>query len=246
MKKIINLINKHLISLQLKKNDNIVVHSDISKFGIYSYKLPELIIKNLLKIIGKNGTLVMPLYYFSNESNFYDKKKDYSDKENSILSKYFFQKFNPHRSFSIMHSHLLKGKLSNLFLKKKNYNSFGINSDFNIFKRKNFKLLLLGCEPNEGLTYIHHLEHLVKVPYRVKKIKTFYIKENNIKKISINYFVRKKGFKVNFNKLLNNKNIRKKIIISKLKFGNSYIINHKDLHLYGHKILKKNKKTLIL
>ena len=33
-------------------------------------------------------------------------------------------------------------------------------------KKNNFKLILLGCEPNQGATYLHHLEAIYGVPYR--------------------------------------------------------------------------------
>ena len=32
--------------------------------------------------------------------------------------------------------------------------------------KNNFKLLLLGCNPMQGATYLHHLEALYEVPYR--------------------------------------------------------------------------------
>ena len=59
---IVKEINKHFKSLKIKKKDNIIIHSNLLNFGIYHKNLPNLFIKSLLNLIGKDGTLVMPLY----------------------------------------------------------------------------------------------------------------------------------------------------------------------------------------
>ena len=95
---------------------------------------------------------------------------------------------------------------------RKVYESFGINSDFDLFNRFKFKQILIGCSPDEGLTYIHHLEQMTEVKYRYfKKIKyKVKINEKN-KQILINYFSRKNNIKQNFNKILKVKELKKYI-----------------------------------
>ena len=102
--------------------------------------------------------------------------------------------------------------------------------------KKKFKLLLLGCTPNEGATYLHHLEQIAKVPYR--KIKTLYFFKN--KKIKYSYNIKlKNNYKSNFDIVL--KYLSKKINVADLKFGKSYYISLYNLKKIIYKKLLKNK-----
>jgi len=240
------IIENHLKNLKISNGDNVLVHSDITKFGIFSDQLPKIIIKKILKIIGKKGNLAMPLYNIGIKEKFkYNPISYYSKKSNSILSIYFFKEYKPKRSSSIIHSHIIKGPLEKKFINRKCYNSFGNYSDFEFFKKNKFKLLLLGCEPDQGCTYIHHIEDRVKVPYRYKIKLNFELTNKLKKKIPIYYYARKKDIETDFNRILKNKNLLKKIIFKKLKFGFSYILNIKDLDYHITKILKLNKKLFL-
>jgi aminoglycoside N3'-acetyltransferase len=246
MNNLTNKIYNHCNELNIKKGDNVVIHSDISKFGDYSKNLPTTIIDTVFKIIGKKSNIAMPLYNIGIQNH----KKNISDKFfikecNSILSIIFFKNYNPVRSASIIHSHLLKGPMEKDFLKRRNYESFGPNSDFDFFKKNNFKIFLLGCDANEGCTYLHHIEQICKVPYRYKKKLTFFLLNKKINKIKINYYARKKNYKVNLNLIFNKKILGTKLKIAKLKFGTSYAISLKDLDKFAKKTLKKNKKILL-
>ena len=240
------IVENHLIKLKIKSNDRLVVHSNITTFGYYSDKLPEIIINKLFDLIGKNGNIVMPLYNIGIKNNTnYDRNKHFSSKDNGFLPIYFFKKYKAKRSSSIIHSHIIKGSLEKKFTDRKCFKSFGANSDFDFFKKNKFKLLLLGCEPDEGCSYIHHLEERVKVPYR-KKIKLNFNILNK-KKITkkIHYFARKQGYNTNLNLIFNNKILKKKIISQKLKYGFSHIVKIKDLDYYATKLLNKNKTILL-
>tara|TARA_Y100000741_G_C18244739_1_gene555036 strand:- start:1040 stop:1789 length:750 start_codon:yes stop_codon:yes gene_type:complete len=243
---IVKEINKHFKSLKIKKKDNIIIHSNLLNFGIYHKNLPNLFIKSLLNLIGKDGTLVMPLYNLGlNKNKVINLKKDYNKKINSILSIYFFKNYKVAKSNSIFHSHIAFGKLKKIFLKS-SFNSFGKNSDFDILHKNNFKLILFGCDANEGCTYLHHIEHILNVDYRYNKTFKFKILNNrkivNIKTI---YKVKKDKIRQNLNKLFFNYKIRKYTNLAKLKYGNSYSIKIKELHKVSYNILIKNKKALI-
>ena len=111
-------------------------------------------------------------------------------------------------------------------------------------KKNNFKLILLGCEPNQGATYLHHLEAIYGVPYRkwitIKKKK---MAGKKVQVILIRYFAKKNDSYVsNFNLIFkHNKQLKKYLKTKKIKYGRSYSIYLKDLHKIGLSILKKDK-----
>ena len=66
----------HFKKLNLNKNENIVLHADLSTFGIINNKIYKIVLDILIKLIGKNGTIIMPSYDLSNKTgHIYDYKK---------------------------------------------------------------------------------------------------------------------------------------------------------------------------
>ena len=59
----------------VKKNDKILVYSDLSKFGIYNKNLPKIVLKSLKKLLGKRGTIIMPFYLLNNSNVVFNNKK---------------------------------------------------------------------------------------------------------------------------------------------------------------------------
>ena len=70
------------------------------------------------------------------------------------------------RSRCLIHNHIGIGPNAKILNLSKENISIGKGSDFEYMKLNNFKLLLLGCDPIQGATYLHHLEALHGVPYR--------------------------------------------------------------------------------
>ena len=78
-------------NLNIKRGDNIVVHSNLFTFGFSSPRLPKIIIQKLKSAVGSCGTIVMPLYTFGTDSSqLYDKKKLHKSNHTSLLSKIFY------------------------------------------------------------------------------------------------------------------------------------------------------------
>ena len=57
-------ILNHISKLGIKKNDKLLVYSDLSRFGFKNKRLPLIVISSLKKIIGKKGSIIMPFYIF--------------------------------------------------------------------------------------------------------------------------------------------------------------------------------------
>ena len=234
------LIKNHIDKFQIKKNSNLIVAANLASFALVNNQISRFIIDYLLKKIGENGTLVMPLYNFSLKNKIYDKNKHIELNNNSALSIYFYKNYKTYRTNQIIHSHIIYGKLKKDF-NREFFNSFGKKSDFDLFKKFKFKQILIGCTPDEGLTYIHHLEQMVAVKYRYfKKIKFKVNIKGKTKLISINYFSRKKNIKQNFDKILELKELKKLIKISSLSLGNSYYFEIEQFDKIFYKFLSNN------
>ena len=240
------IFKEHFEKLNLKKNEHVVIHSDLSTFGIMDKKIYKVVLDVLIKLIGKNGTIIMPSYDFNNKKNYiYNYKK--VNKNNGRLVNLFSKKSNIKKSKSLIHSHLGLGKKSYILNKSKINKSFGKNTDFEFFIKEKFKLLLLGCKPSIGATIFHHFEYEAKVPYRKEiTISKNYMINKNIKKIYYQYFERitKNKFELDkaFEKILDMAKSSKKV---KNKFGDSYTINLREMRNITVKILKKNINFLI-
>ena len=241
------LLDDHFKRLNIKENDNLIVHANLSSFGIIkNKKLSQIIINKLIQKIGKNGSIVMPLYNFGLKKNkIYDNKKIHK-KGMSVLYLEFFKNYSIYKSKSLMHRHIGRGNDAKCLLKTKPNASLGYKSDFYYLLMKNFNLLLLGCNASEGATYLHHLEALAKVPYRKWiKIKVKLKKNNKIKNQVFNYYSRKNDKYVeNFDYFFSK--INKKLYKSaNLRLGSSKLISLKNLHKIGIISLKKNKYCLV-
>jgi aminoglycoside N3'-acetyltransferase len=233
---------KHLVKLGLKKDQKIVLHANLATFGIPSVNFPDFVIKSILEILGPNGSLIMPMYNLNlNPKIIYDKKKLYNIRAISSIYKEFFKVKEKIISNSFVHRHFGIGENIDFLGHGDPGISLGKNSDFEKFYQNNFLLVLLGCKPSEGATYLHHLESIKKVPYRTWINLPRKILDKKKLDIKIKYFARKNSnFKEDFDKVFEYKTISSKTKKIGNKYGFSFMINIKDLHNAGLKILNKN------
>ena len=165
--KIYAIVYEHIKKLKVNKNDKIIVHADLSRFGIINKNLPGLVLRALKNLVGKSGSIIMPAYTSGMPKNYIYNIKEFEKNLNiSILSKEFFRTQKVYRSSNPLHNHIGIGNDTDFLLYSDTNSSYGRNSDFCYMYKKNFKLILLGCTPQQGATYLHHLEALVGVPYR--------------------------------------------------------------------------------
>ncbi len=244
-----NYIFEHIKKLNVKRDDRLLVYSDLSKFGINNISLPKIILDTIKKIIGKKGTIVMPFYILNAKSDFiYDKKKFIISSKIGILTKLFLKEENLVRSNCLIHNHIGIGQDSKILLKSSENISIGKQSDFELMKNKNFKLLLLGCNPIQGATYLHQIEAIRKVPYR-KWINVKKIKINKRKKmiVQVKYYSKinnkfSSDFDNVFKKIKKNSSVLKE---QKIKYGKSFCISLKDLDKIGINFLNKDKYSFV-
>ena len=194
-------IQKILDKIRIKKNDKILVYSNLLALGQYNSNLPKLIINNLKKKVGINGEIIMPTYFFKKSKKII--KPQIDKKTNGILAYYFFKREKKiFQSNSLFHSHIGYSKSFCVHARNSKYFSFGKGSDFDFFLKKKFKILSIGLNPSKFLTYLHHVEELLKVSHR----KWIYIsrklvKKENTKKVRIKYYEKTRKASINVDKI---------------------------------------------
>jgi aminoglycoside N3'-acetyltransferase len=242
-----NIIIKHLKDLKINKSDDILIYSKLSSFGILDKNFAKTFLKILINYIGPKGTIIMPSYTFEDKNFILNLKKLKLNYSTSALVKEFFKK-KIIRSKRLIHSHIGIGKKANILKKKIDQTiTLGINSDFDIMTKNNFKCIFLGCDANEAGTYLIHLEYYNKVAYRKRiLISKKILEENIIKIVKVNYFHRPKKILYDFNKAFNKIiTMSKKVNLVEIKFGTSFSLTLKDFFKYGNIMFKKNKSILI-
>ena len=167
-------LKKKLIRLGLKKNDLVFIHSNLAFFGkIKSKENPcKIFLNEILKIIGKNGTLVVPTFTYSMNA-IYDVKKTPS--VCGVFSEYVRKSKQGIRSLDPIFSIYSIGKYSKYLTNISSidgHQCFGKNSFFEKFYKLNGKII--NFNETCASTHIHYFEKKLKVNYR--KDKKFLIK----------------------------------------------------------------------
>ena len=171
------LINK-LHDLGIKKGSLIYAHSSLSSFG-YIKEGPNLIVDSLIRLIGNEGTIVMPA--FTHRTGVFDAET--TKCWTGAISETLRMRKNSVRSIHPTHSVVSLGPLARVITKnhEKSKAPFDENSPFAKMIRRNSYILMLGTENN---SMIHYVQNKIRFPnlfsdgnYKIKcrindKIKT--------------------------------------------------------------------------
>ena len=219
---------KILNRLEIKKNDKILVSSNILKI-ISKFKnknFPKIIIKCLKNKISSKGTLLFPTFNWNFcKGETYDYKKTKSNtgalSNISLTMKDFKRSINPIYSFNIY------GKDKKKIIRMKHESCFGLDSPFGYLIKNKGKNLFIDLDYKDALTFVHVAEEKVGVNYRyIKKFEGHYVDENKKKLIkSCEMYVRKTDLvsktiiNKKFDKILKKKNALKETSFKKIKFS---------------------------
>lgn len=219
---------KILNRLEIKKNDKILVSSNILKI-ISKFKnknFPKIIIKCLKNKISSKGTLLFPTFNWNFcKGETYDYKKTKSNtgalSNISLTMKDFKRSINPIYSFNVY------GKDKKKIIQMKHESCFGFDSPFGYLIKNKGKNLFIDLDYKDALTFVHVAEEKVGVNYRyIKKFEGHYIDENKKKLIkSCEMYVRKTDLvsktiiNKKFDKILKKKNALKETSFKKIKFS---------------------------
>ena len=238
---------EHLKKLGLKKNDTVLVHSNISDIGFTDIDLKtsiNILHKSLCTVIGDNGTICVPSFYweFNKKKVFELNKKSSLNLNIGIYSRYISGLKKSIRSLNPIASIAALGKNAKIICNNKTASAYGIDSPFDILTNLNAKMLFLGVDLRY-MTYVHYVEQRVGVPHRYFKLHEGKIIKNGKKiNLPIISFVKYNNNKIindteGNNKKFSQKNLLKTTIYNKKKL---YLIETKKLFKFLKVKLQKD------
>ena len=239
------IIIKILKKLDIKKNDDLMIHGDaaiIYQYNINKKKGFNLFFQTIEDYIKKKGTILVPSFTYSFcKTKKFDKNLTKSEVGN--FSKIFGSRINVKRTNHPIFSFYIKGKNWDYYNKAKLDICFGRDSTFDLFYKKNGKIIVFGNSFEKSATFLHHIEEKAKVPYRFYKFfKGEIIDNRKNKKLNVSYYVRKLSLKT---ELKFKKSLFKKLKKTNFERFQVYSISSKKLYNYCMNRLKKNKKYLV-
>ena len=185
-------LDEHLNVLGVRKGDNICVHSKLWSFGKCRNGAKSFY-DALQRAVGEKGSLIFPSFTFDTTSKNIFSVDETKPQGMGSLSNFVWNLKKKFRSPCPIHSHMGVGPKS-IFLKDiSGLSSIGKESDFELFLKYDFKLLMLGLGFTEGASYMHYVEYCAKVPYRQPLSLPRRVKYNNkdeVRNVDIYYYGR--------------------------------------------------------
>ena len=157
----------------LKKGDRVWLSSDIIGFALIFRKNkerfdPNALIDEFIKIIGKEGTLLIPTFNFDfSNHGYYDYKK--SKGTTGTLGNVALAREDFTRTLHPLHSFAVWGADKDYLCSMTNNNSFGTDSPFGYCIQRHVKQVILGTDYVHALTFMHYAESTCNAPYRYMK-----------------------------------------------------------------------------
>ena len=183
-------------SFGISKDDNIFVHSSLSRIG-YIEGGAECILESLQEIIGVEGNLCLPAFTTIGSAKSYLEsgvifQPNVTEPTTGRLSKIFVRKKNVKRSIHPTHSIAVKGKDSEMIIDghENCIKPFGIGSPFEKLLKMNVWILFIGVDIR-CMTMFHTFEDLSNNfpmnPYMPKPVIAKIINNNGIEKLVETY-----------------------------------------------------------
>ncbi len=169
-------IVKALKKAGIKKGDVLMVHADLARFGklgeiTNKKEFANVFIEAFLKVIGEQGTLIVPTFTYSFCNNeIYD--PDNTPSTAGLFTEELRKRKGAFRSIHPIFSVAAIGKRAEELTSNLSKNSFGKGSIYDkLLKIKNSKYAIFGVD-YFSCTQIHYIEEMLKAPYRyIKKFK---------------------------------------------------------------------------
>ena len=247
-------LEKKILDIGIKKGSTVIICADVLRFAIFLKRKKINFNSNdfidlLIKIVGKNGTLIFYSFnwnFFSGKLFNYNSSKSFS----GALSNAALQRKDFKRSKSPVYSLMVFGKHQKKICSMSHYDCFSLKSPFGFLIKIKAKCFLFDLDYKTGaFPFFHVAEQFIKVYYRFFKIFSGKIMIGNLsKKISIKMFVRKNDYKITT--IYSNKTDTALKKINALKTNNFFnikisLLDVRKLYLMTLEQLKIEKKIIL-
>jgi aminoglycoside N3'-acetyltransferase len=169
----------------VEEGDTLLIHSNIKRTLVKMRRqgvklMPEHILQIFIEALGKDGTLILPLFNFEfPESKFFDIRSTPS--QMGALTEIGRIYPGSVRTGHPIYSFVAIGKNADLFRDLDNESGYGSDSPFALLKSLDGKIGSLDLEDQNSMTYYHYVEEMHNVPYRYfKEFSGTYIDRNGI------------------------------------------------------------------
>lgn len=171
-----------LKNVGIKDGDTLLIHSDITPFGIPKLAKNaylDAILREIFDTLGSNGTIIFPTYSYSfcNDKIY---NPSTTPSKMGALNEHFRKHHAKSRTLDANFSHAISGKNTANLMQADPAHTFGASGFFAALVKLKAKVLSLGdwcC----GYTLFHHAEWLANVSYRYEKEFTGTLEINGIK-----------------------------------------------------------------
>lgn len=166
-------LEKIFLKISKLKDKIIVFQTDVLNTSIFYKTEPKKVAKKIIFLIEKifrNKTILFPA--FSNDIVYKKKFDILRSSINTGLIPKLILKRNYYRTFSPLHSFLVKGPGIKEIKKLNQITTWGEGSVFEWLEKKNARWVAFNLNWERGCAFAHRSEELCKVPYRFYK--TFY------------------------------------------------------------------------
>ena len=154
-------------ALGLVPGDTVLVHSSYKSFGGVEGG-PQTVIDALLKILGKDGTLVMPTFNFDFcNGKAWDVRSTPSHM--GVLTNLVRVHPEAKRVFHPIYSFSIIGKKAEFLTSERYKSSFEKKSLFGKLRGLDGKIMIIGLSYTNSMTFFHHVEEMEGVNYRFMK-----------------------------------------------------------------------------
>tara|TARA_B100000029_G_scaffold516748_1_gene633627 strand:- start:3620 stop:4399 length:780 start_codon:yes stop_codon:yes gene_type:complete len=203
----VEFLAKRWQSNGLTQGNTVLIHSNILRtLGVLkknNYKPSvETIIESFLYSVGKEGTILFPLFNFNFTKNSIFNINS-TESQMGSLTEVARKKYNIIRTGHPIYSFGVIGKYASNFKNIDNISGYGSDSPFALLLKLNGKIAVLDLEENESMTFYHHVEEMHDINYRYHKNFTgeYINREGILSKRTYSIFVRDldKSVKTNIN-----------------------------------------------
>jgi len=141
---------------------------------------PDIILDSFLRVVGPDGTLLMPLFNFDFASGKpFDIRRTPS--QMGVLTETARRRAGAVRTGHPIYSFCALGAQAGLFAGVCNYSGYGQDSPFGIVHRVDGQLAVLDLPEVESVTFVHYVEECAKVSYRYhKEFRGLYTDESGV------------------------------------------------------------------